>query len=199
MRALARSQTLMVRSAEGASRTMRPVTRLTWCSAKGNSRPAGATVSPLPSRQERLEGGHRLGERIRSPNKWLSWSIRRVSSSGGNLRSFREIATASAGNAQISRADLARLGFDVARLDDGIDEAGRAGVLGVERAAHHQHRKRALMSQGARRQQAGGAFRHQAEMDERRREGALCCEAERSRNGTASLCRCRSRCRRPRR
>ena len=45
-------------------------------------------------------------ERIRSPNRWLSWSIRRVMSSGGSFSSFREIATASAGNAQISRATL---------------------------------------------------------------------------------------------
>src|SRR4051794_27866237 len=45
-------------------------------------------------------------DRIRSPNRWPSWSIRRVRSSGGSRKSLREIATASAGSAQISRATL---------------------------------------------------------------------------------------------
>src|SRR5439155_5374153 len=45
-------------------------------------------------------------ERMRSPNRWPSWSIRRVRSSGGSRKSLREVATASAGSAPISRATL---------------------------------------------------------------------------------------------
>src|ERR1700688_3141737 len=74
------------------------------------------------------------------------------------------------------RADLARhlarLALGVAGRHHHIDEAGDGGIVGAERTAHHQHRKRTLVSHGAGHQQAGGAFRHQAEMDERRREGS---------------------------
>ncbi len=51
-----------------------------------------------------------------------------------------------------------------------IDEASDVGILGADRAPHHQCGERTLVSHGARHQQAGGAFRNQAQMDERRRE-----------------------------
>ena len=110
-------------------------------------------------------------ERMRSPNRWLSWSIRRVRSSGDGLNSLREIATASAGSAQISRATLRARGFGLAGRHHVVDETGDARILGVDRAAHHQRGEGALVSHGARHQQAGGAFRNQPQMDEGRGEG----------------------------
>ena len=66
---------------------------------------------------------------------------------------------------------LARLGLGVAGRHHDIDEAGEVGIFGAEGASHHQHGKGALVAHRTRHQQAGGALRHQAEMDEGRGEG----------------------------
>ncbi len=85
-----------------------------------------------------------------------------------SFRSFREIATASAGSAQISRATLRASASVWPGATTALTKPANLRVVGAEGASHHQHRKGALMSHGARHQQAGGAFRDQAEMDERR-------------------------------
>ena len=67
-------------------------------------------------------------------------------------------------------------------------------VLGTERPAHHQQRKRARLAHQPRRDQARGRFRHEAEADEGRGKPRVARRRPRDRNASASWCRRRPRC-----
>ena len=130
-------------------------------------------------------------ELSRSPNRWASWSMRRVRSSGGAQQLARGRDRLGRQLADIAR-HLARLDLGMARRDHGVDEAGALRLRGSNSASHHQHGEGALVAHRARHQEAGGADRHEPEMDVGRGEGRGFRPAH-SRNGTASRCPCRSR------
>ncbi|MGY3124420.1 hypothetical protein ACVWXQ_008357 [Bradyrhizobium sp. S3.14.4] len=107
----------------------------------------------------------------RSPNRWASWSMRRVSSSGAARSSLRESRDRLGRQPADIARHLARLDLGMSRRDHGVDEACRVRLRGGESSPHHQHREGALVAHRVRHQEAGRADRNEPEMDIGRGEG----------------------------